>query len=224
MRYYQPMLPLIGTTPEGNPVPIPSSALPWRSKLFFLIKPPPCLSDEIYGLASSHVHGRTNRQPHPAALLHVSLLAMGQFDEPPYHLLPRIKAAIGSIRARPIRITLDESALYGGARHLALTSSGRNSDIQAFVRMLHGALTRHNLPRQTLTSISPHVTIIYGYGRRELVTRREPYEWLADEFALVYSHNGERRHEEFYRWRFDAEAAPYAKPPRQLYLPINLAD
>lgn len=169
-------------------------------------------------MACEHAHGRTTRSPHPAELLHVSVLLMDQFDKPPHDLIPRIKAAIGTIKARPVGITLDACAIYGGGRHLALTSTAKNTDIQAFALMLHRELTRHNLPRQVLKAPSPHITIIYGYGRGELLTLRKQYSWVASEFELVYSHNGERRHEPFGRWRFDPEAPPYPKPPTQLCL------
>jgi RNA 2',3'-cyclic 3'-phosphodiesterase len=219
LRDYQSLLPLAGKGRKEKQSRFPHSGLLRRSELFFVIKPPSCMSKQIHDAACRHAVGRTSRIAHPAELLHVSLLLMDEFDEPPYHLVPRIETAIGSIRARPFDIVLDGCALYGNGQHLALTSSNRNSGIQAFVRMLHGALTRHNLPRIALRSLSPHVTIIYGYGRRELMSVKEPYAWPADEFALIYSHNGERRHEEFGRWHFDAEAPPYARPPTQLYLP-----
>lgn len=175
----------------------------------------------MHETARLHALGRTTRQPHPAQLLHVSLLLMDEFASPPYHLIPRIEAAVGSIRARPLDIVLDGCALYGNGQHLALTGSGKSTDIQAFVRMLHGALTRHNLQRQVSRFSSPHVTIIYGYGRKELLTVGKPYTWLASEFSLVYSHKGEKRHEQFGCWRFDTNAPPYPRQPTQLSLPTG---
>jgi RNA 2',3'-cyclic 3'-phosphodiesterase len=221
LRDHQPLLPLARGGIEEKQFRFPHTKLPRRSELFFVIKPTLCLSQEIHDAACQHALGRTNRSPHLAELLHVSLLLMDEFDEPPYHLIPRIETAVRSIRARPFEIVMDGCALYGNGQHLALTSRAKNSSLQAFVRMLHGALTRHNLPRQASRSLSPHVTIIYGYGRRELMAVREPYVWRADEFALIYSHNGEGRREEFGRWHFDAEAPPYMRLPDQLCLPTE---
>lgn len=218
MQYHQPSLSLTGTIPEENLSRRLQFAVRRRSELFFVLKPPPSLAEEIYRAACDHAHGRTKRQPHPARLLHVSLLLMDEFNEPPYDLIPRIEAAIGSIRARPLNVTLDGCAIYGGGRHLALTSAAKNSDIQAFARMLRGALSRHNLPRQAFRATSPHVTIIYGYGRKEVLNIGKPLTWQAREFSLVYSHNGETRHEPFGRWRFNADAPPYSRPPSQLWL------
>lgn len=218
MQYHQPPLPLAGNTPEERRSRYAHVAPPRKSELFFVLKPPASLSEEIYEAACAHARGRTSRKPHAPHLLHVSLLLMDEFDKPPRELIPRIETAIGAIRARPLTVTLDGCALYGGGRHLALTSTARNADIQAFTRMLHGALSRQNLPRQAFRAPSPHVTIIYGYGRRELPTIEKPYAWLASKFALVYSHNGETRHEQFGCWSFDADAAPYCRPPSQLSL------
>ncbi|TNM66386.1 2'-5' RNA ligase [Aliirhizobium smilacinae] len=185
LLYGQSSMPLTGNAPKESGLRNPRSALSRRSKLFFVLKPPPSMSEEIYETACKHAHGRTNRQPHPADLLHVSLLLVDEFDKPPYELKPRIEAAVGSISARPLKVRLDGCDLYGGERHLALTGGGNSVDIQAFARMLHRALTKHNLPRQAFRLPSPHVTIIYGYGRRELLIVGKPYVWLASEFALV---------------------------------------
>ncbi|WP_312406121.1 2'-5' RNA ligase family protein [Rhizobium sp.] len=218
MQYHQPSLPLTGNAPEKNRSGHPHFAPRRRSELFFVLKPPPSLAEEIYKAACEHAHGRTNRQPHPAHLLHVSLLSMDEFDEPPYELIPRIETAIGSIRACPLTVTLDGCAIYGGGRHLALTSAAKNTDIQAFARMLHGALSRHNLPRQAFRAPSPHVTIIYGYGCKEVLNIGKLSTWQAREFALVYSHKGETRHEPFGCWRFNVDAPPYSRPASQLSL------
>jgi 2'-5' RNA ligase len=218
LQYHQPSLPLTRNVHEKNRSGHPHFAPRRRSELFFVLKPPPSLAEEIYKAACEHAHGRTNRQPHPAHLLHVSLLSMEEFDEPPYELIPRIKKAIGSIKARPLTVTLDGCAIYGGGRHLALTSAAKNNDIQAFARMLHGALSRHNLPRQAFRAPSPHVTIIYGYGCKEVLNIGKLSTWQAREFALVYSHKGETRHEPFGCWRFNVDAPPYSRPASQLSL------
>lgn|GEM_PF-476730 len=218
MQYHQPCLPLTGNVPEKNRSGHPHFAPRRRSELFFVLKPPPSLAEDIYRAACEHAHGRTTRRPHPAHLLHVSLLLMDEFDRPPHDLIPRIEAAIGSIRARPLSVTLDGCAIYGGGRHLALTSAAKNADIQAFARMIHGTLSRHNLPRQAFRTPSPHVTIIYGYGRKEVLNIGKSFTWQAREFALIYSHKGETRHESFGCWRFDAGAPPYSRPPGQLSL------
>lgn len=190
------------------------------SKLFFCLKPAPLASRRMHRDATAHAVNRTRRVAYPVDLLHMTLLCMEQFDEPPRFLIPSIDAAIRKIRARPIRIDLDRSDLFGGKRHLVLTSSAANRELRSFVRMLRNTLTRHNLPRFPLTSFEPHVTVIYDCGRIDPLPVERPHAWVATEFLLIYSHYGESRHEEFGRWSFDPEAPPYPAAPEQLRLTI----
>ncbi|MGK6314615.1 2'-5' RNA ligase family protein [Neorhizobium sp. DT-125] len=191
-------------------------ARPHPSKLFFCLKPTPFASRRMNRDAARHAGNRARRAAYPAELLHMTLLCMEQFDEPPRHLIPSIDAAIRRIRARPIRIDLDGSDLFGGKRHLVLTSSAVNRELRGFVRTLRNTLTRHNLPRFPLTSLEPHVTVIYDCGKIDPLPVEKPYGWVAEEFLLIYSHYGESRHEEFGRWRFDPDAPPYPSAPEQL--------
>jgi RNA 2',3'-cyclic 3'-phosphodiesterase len=188
------------------------------SELFFVLKPDPQLSHAMHEVASSHARNYGKGRPHPPHLLHVSLLNVGFYNEPPYALATRIGDAVKSLAARPVHITLDRSALFGNGQHLVLTTKRKNPDLQAFVRKLQITLTRHNLPRAAMGPVSPHVTLIYGYRAKELVTLEKNYIWLSREFSLIYSHNGETRHEELGRWRLDVDAAPYLVPPEQLRL------
>lgn len=188
------------------------------SELFFALKPDSQLSHAMHDVASSHAQSYGKGKPHPPHLLHVSLLNVGFYDDPPYALAKRIRDAVDSIAARPVHLTLDRSALYGNNQHLVLASSRKNPDLQGFVRKLHITLTRHNMPRAPLKPVSPHVTLIYGYRAKELLTMEKNYIWLSRDFSLIYSHNGETHHEELGRWRLDVDAVPYPVPPEQLRL------
>jgi RNA 2',3'-cyclic 3'-phosphodiesterase len=188
------------------------------SELFFVLKPDPQLSHAMHDVASSHAQNYGKGTPHPPHLLHLSLLNVGFYNEPPYALAKRIGNAVDSLAARPVHVTLDHSALFGNGQHLVLTTRRKNPDLQAFVRKLHITLTKHNLPRAAMSNISPHVTLIYGYRAKELVALKKDYIWLSRDFSLIYSHNGETRHEELGRWRLDVDAAPYPVPPEQLRL------
>ena len=199
--------------PQGEPRLHPS-------KLFFALKPATFASRRMNRDAAGHARGRTRQTAYPADLLHMTLLCMEQFDAPPRYLRPSIDAALRKIRARPILIELDASDVFGGKKHLVVTSSSANRELRSFVRILRNTLTRHNLPRFPLTSFEPHVTIIYGCGKIDLLPVETPYSWVAEEFLLIYSHYGESRHEEFGRWDFDPDAPPYPILPEQLRLTI----
>lgn len=218
MEYIQTALPFTETPQQKGGLDTVRPSRKGRSKLFFILRPPQSIREEIYTLALDYASSQNGIQVHPADLLHITLLSIAAFDRVPYELISRIDHAIGTIQARPIMIRLDCGAIFGNRRHLVLTSSAQNIDLCAFVGLLHHALSRHNLPRQVERAISPHVTMIYGYGNSPFPTVSKTYSWLASEFALVFSHNGERRHEELGTWRLDEDAPPYAEQPVQLCL------
>lgn len=189
-----------------------------RSKLFFALKFSDDLSLRIHDDTLRHAAGRTHRPAYPANLLHMTLLCMEEFYAPPYHLMPKIEQAMADIRARPIRIVFDRSAIFGKKQHLVLTGGDAHRELPSFVRMLHAALSRHNLPRYPATSFKPHVTVIYDCGRIKPMPVPEPYTYTASEFVLIYSHYGETRHEECGRWHFSATAPPYPRAAEQFQL------
>jgi RNA 2',3'-cyclic 3'-phosphodiesterase len=188
------------------------------SALFFVLKPDPRLCPAMHDMASRHAQNYGKGKACPPHLLHLSLLNVGVFEQPPYELAMRIGDAVNGIPARPVHVTLDRSMLFGNGQHLVLTNAHTNSDLRAFVRRLHAILTRHNLPRAAIRSIQPHVTVIYGYRAKELPSLKTSYAWLASDFSLIYSHSGESRHEELGRWRLDPDAEPYPWPTEQLRL------
>ncbi|WP_162894918.1 2'-5' RNA ligase family protein [Rhizobium terrae] len=198
----------------------PSQPARPRSKLMFVLKPSVPLSLAMHDAAKLHAANQNARDAYPAHLLHMTLLCMEGFDEPPEALIRKTRPVVDDIRARPLPVTLDSSGLFGGRRHLALYCSEGNPPVTRFSRMLSQTLTRHNLPNFRMADAMPHVTLIYGCGRIEALPVVRNYAWIAGEFMLVYSHYGETRHEEFGRWSFDPNAPPYPTPPEQLRLKI----
>ncbi|CDZ58043.1 2'-5' RNA ligase [Neorhizobium galegae bv. orientalis] len=191
-----------------------------KSKLMFVLKPSAPLGLVMHGDAMIHAANENTRDAHPADLLHMSLLCMEQFEEPPMPLIEATKMVAASLQARPVPVTLDSSALFGGKRHLALYRARGNPVAVQFAQMLRRALARHNLPNYWMADTTPHVTLIYGCGRIEPMPIERNYAWIAGEFMLVYSHYGETRHEEFGRWSFDPNAPAYPTRPEQLRMMI----
>jgi 2'-5' RNA ligase len=189
------------------------------SKLLLVLKPPPALAERIYADASHHAEGRTLREAYPAELLHITLMCIGCFDTIPQGLISRLKAALGEVRARPVPITLDGSSLFGNRNSLVLRSSREMPEIDALVKMLQRALWRANLPYIPASSFTPHITMIYGCGKIEPMPAGKPYSWLAGNFELVFSHNGETRHDSLGRFALSAKADRYEPPESQLPLP-----
>ena len=190
----------------------------FRSKLLLLLKPPAALADRIFADASQYAEGRTRRAAYPAELLHITLLCIGCFETVPHGLISRLKAALGEINARPVPITFEETSLFGNRNSLVLRSSRDMPEIKALVKILQRALWRANLPFVTASSFTPHLTMIYGCGKIEPMPAGKPYSWLAGNFELVFSHNGETRHESLARFALSAKADRYERPESQLYL------
>jgi 2'-5' RNA ligase len=185
-----------------------------------VLKPSTPLGLIMHGDAMLHAANQSTRDAYPAHLLHMSLLCMEEFDEPPLPLIEATRMVMAGIQARPIPITLDSSGLFGGRRHLALYRAKGNPIVNQFAQMLRRALARHNLPNVWMADAAPHVTLIYGCGRIEAMPIERNYAWIAGEFMLVYSHYGETRHEEFGRWSFDPNAPAYPTRPEQLRMTI----
>lgn len=188
------------------------------SKLLLVLKPPPALAERIFADASHHAEGRTRREAYPAELLHITLMCIGCFDTVPHGLVKRLKAALGEVRARPVPITLDGSSLFGNRNSLVLRSSRDMPEIDALVRMLQRALWRANLPYIPASSFTPHITMVYGCGKIEPMPAGKPYSWLAGNFELVFSHNGETRHDSLGRFALSAKADSYE--PLESQLPL----
>jgi 2'-5' RNA ligase len=189
------------------------------SKLLLVLKPPPTLAARIFADASHHAEGRTLRETYPAELLHITLMCIGCFDTVPHGLTNRLKAALGEVRARPVPITLDASSLFGNRNSLVLRSNRDMPEMSALVKMLQRALWRANLPYIAASSFTPHITMIYGCGKIEPMPEGKPYSWLAGNFELIFSHNGETRHESLGRFALSAKADRYELLESQIPLP-----
>jgi RNA 2',3'-cyclic 3'-phosphodiesterase len=213
----QPSLPF----DEGWPPPLPGRLRSPTSKLMIVLKPSAPVSLAMHSDAVLHAANQNSRKDaYPAHLLHMTLLCMEGFDEPPRKLIEKTCMVAASIHARPLPITLDSSGLFGGKKHLALYPAQGNLPVTQFSKVLRRALNRHNLPNFQVADATPHVTLIYGCGRIETLPITRNYAWIAGEFMLVYSHYGETRHEEFGRWSFDPDAPPFPSPPEQLRLKV----
>ncbi|CVI56579.1 2'-5' RNA ligase family protein [Agrobacterium leguminum] len=191
----------------------------FSSKLLITVKPPAALAERIFADASRHAAGRTKREACPPELLHITLLCIGGFETVPHGLVERLKAALGEIKARPVPITFDGTLLFGNRNSLALRSSREMQELKALAKMVQRALRRANLPYVAASSFTPHLTVIYGCGKIELMPADKPYSWLAGSFELVFSHNGETRHELLGRFALSPKAERYERPESQLHLP-----
>lgn len=191
-----------------------------RSKLMLLTKPPEDIASKIFEAAQRHAIGRTHRLPHPVEMLHISLVCIGEFDVAPLGLIKRLRSAMERLQACPANITMDESSIFGGGKSLVLKSAADTGELACLAERLKGLLRQGNLPYIETGRIEPHVTVIYGCGRIELVRVIKPYSWTVRNIELVFSHHGETRHECFGLWTLLKHATPYQRQ-YALSLPNN---
>ncbi|TWF52997.1 2'-5' RNA ligase family protein [Neorhizobium alkalisoli] len=191
-----------------------------KSELIFVFKPPAALATRMHEDAALYMGGQSDRPPHPADMLHISLLALDDPKGTRDETVAKAVAAAVEISARPIPITLDSVGLFGGARHLALYPEKDHGQVAQFAERLAKALKGRNVPHSYKRDSTPHVTLVYGCGRIEPQPITRNYAWIAGEFMLICSHVGETRHEEIGRWQLDPAAPAYAERPRQLQLRI----
>ncbi|MDS7595938.1 2'-5' RNA ligase [Agrobacterium tumefaciens] len=188
----------------------------FQSKALFLLKPPQPVGEQIFADTCRHAGGRTHREAYPADLLHITLFCVGCFRTLPEGLLGRIQKAMDEIRARPIPVALDRSAIFGDRASLVLKSSYDTVEIEGLSRILQRHLRKKNLPFVQIGPSVPHITTIYGCGNIDTMPITQPYCWTADNFELVFSHYGQTRHEELGRWSLSTQADDYERPARQL--------
>lgn len=64
-------------------------------------------------------------------------------------------------------------------------------ELRALAKMVQRALWRANLPFVAASSFTPHLTVVYGCGKIDIMPVEKPYSWLAGSFELIFSHNGD---------------------------------
>lgn len=68
-----------------------------------------------------------------------------------------------------------------------------------FQRRLAGALARSGLAIMPTYRFQPHLTLTYGHKGQD-VRAIDGISWLVEDFVLIESFHGERRHEQLDQW------------------------
>ncbi|MGK9052033.1 2'-5' RNA ligase family protein [Neorhizobium petrolearium] len=192
------------------------------SKAMIVLKPVGSFAEFVTQTTIAHcVENGFPPKAYPPHLLHVSIAYLGTYRKLPHEILRWAKEAAEEIQAQPIPISFDCTAFFGhSGDHLVLLQSTRNNALEQFRAQARSLMKKHNVPDLSAAGFRPHMTTIYGRQGVPLMKISQPLNWTATEFLLIYSHHGESRHEEFGRWRLDAEAPPYPVPPEQLPMRI----
>jgi 2'-5' RNA ligase len=195
---------------------------PPLSNLMILLKPTDPVASAVYGATRFHCEKHPNGcSPYPAQRLHVSALWLGGYPEPPSLIIRQIIVAVETLHLRPIKFAFDHTELFGNRKHLVLAERCGNPDFNCFVRVLQRTMTFQNMLHNRHRGATAHMTIIYDRKDTPIMPLEQPVIWTAHEFILVYSWNGQGRHEEFGRWRFSSQASAYSELPEQLQMNLE---
>ena len=157
-------------------------------RLYFMVKPPPPIAAHMPGTRPV------------VDLLHITLLPLGDLLLAPPHFIDTLIAIGDGFRAPSFRVVFDR--LIGSGRTLGLRGSEPMRGAVAFQAALVDAVKAAGviLPAYRFT---PHITLDYEATIRG-AEAIEPISWLVEEFLLIESVVGERRHIAHARWPLTA--------------------
>lgn len=170
--------------------------------LFFALVPDPAAADRIDGLAQALVrqHGLKLR---PRATWHVTLFHVGTFAGLPESIVARACASAAALRAAPpVALSLDHLVSFAGApgnrpQVLQCSESTALNEFQA--DLSHGMLRAGLTQGHNHATFVPHLTL--SYGPQSLQAQAiDPITWVAHDFVLIRSIQGEGRHVVLGRW------------------------
>jgi 2'-5' RNA ligase len=162
--------------------------------LFFAIRPPAEIAVRIAeATASLPVSGKAI----PPGRLHVSTLNLVRESSIPSGLVEEAAEAAGLIDAAPFMVMFDR--LIAGPQSMLLLPSEPLDQFRMFRERLGFTLMRAGLNFQLQGRFNPHLTLLYG---NELMfeTEIDPIIWRVEDFVLIDSVVGERKHVEMGRW------------------------
>ncbi|KFC69060.1 2'-5' RNA ligase [Bosea sp. LC85] len=171
--------------------------------IFFALLPEPDTASNIAHLAGDlraefNLHGRLR----PTRLLHVSLNKVGNFIELPEEIVAAALEAGRMVEAHQFAVSLDRFLSFsGGEPHAFVLCCGEDlAALSTLRRNIDRALKRVGLKPGGQAGSTPHVTILYD---RELVPSmglERPIGWVARDFVLIESFQGQSRYEILGRW------------------------
>lgn len=167
------------------------------SQIFFAIRPPPDLAQEIHRFAEAErgergLHGKTVAPER----LHMTAVPVGAYSPEIVHDMLR---AADKVSAPAFDMTLDHAGSYeraqGGSPYVLTPTASPGFAIMQTA--IHSALRGGMAHRGKL--YSPHMTVLYD---REARPERAiaPFRWRVREFVLIQSLVGQTVHRELGRW------------------------
>jgi RNA 2',3'-cyclic 3'-phosphodiesterase len=174
-----------------------------RHAVFFAIRPDPATAARIVRLAQDLSQSLgLNAQPLASDRLHVSLYRVGEFVGPlPSIVVSEAKTVAATIAMAPFRAEFGHVASFGGARGkraLVLVGDDGVVGLMMLRQSLSLVMMKAGVGRRRQSSYTPHLTMMYTKRIDERAI--EPIGWIANEFVLIDSLQGETQHVVVGRW------------------------
>ncbi|HZZ33878.1 MAG TPA: hypothetical protein VFE10_17980 [Phenylobacterium sp.] len=145
-------------------------------------------------------HGLKGR-PAPAARLHLALNFVGTFRGPPTRAVMEKAASLADrVSGAPFRVTLNRAeSLEGDPHPLALLGDEGVIGVELLQGAIHKALVGGAMAPRRPPEFLPHVSLLWDKAEapRQIV---EPVSWMARDFVMLDSPQGEGRQEILGRW------------------------
>lgn len=163
-------------------------------RLFFALKPSPMVARQTDHLADSLGGGEQRILPEHQ---HVTLAVTADYADYPYAVIKALLRAGTAVMAEPFDLRLDRLSYSG--RSAALRPSASVPLLNQLQRSIIGAMGGAGVAVRPGWSFSPHQTLFYREGAPEQ-RRIEGFVWSVEQFVLLCSHVGHRRHDILGSW------------------------
>ncbi len=203
-------LSLFGSELPERPHPRPSSvakrpgsAFP-RHAFFFALFPPPDQAMAIVARRQMLWEQGLRGNPIPTDRIHMTLVPIGEYDDPPWDLVRLAADAAATVIASPFDVHLDRVMTFRSRREVSpvvLLPSGEIEGLAALERQLRNVLADARLvhTQGSGQKFTPHVTLAYSAGKL-LEQPVEPVHWTVGDFVLIHSFRGRTLYSALGRW------------------------
>jgi 2'-5' RNA ligase len=203
----------------GMPPPAKKpSASRWshRDNLFFAILPDPAAIASIEALTETlRVRHGLPGPARPAAVLHVSLTAVGAYARLPAKVVSDARRAGNHVDVAPFEVRFDRVLSFqgGGKRPLVLRCGDGAGSLTKLRRSLGVAMGNAGLTTAVPSGFTPHVTLLYDRKSVAEVFLDQPISWIVRDFVLIHSLQGQCRHLRLDGWPLRGDpTGPTARP------------